>query len=106
MEKEAPHPAGWFRHDKDKLILSVHAMPGAKRTGVQGLHGEALKVRVSAPPLEGAANVELQKFLASTFAVPLRNVALIAGACSRNKRFTIQGSAINPLSLIPETARE
>jgi len=96
----------WFRRDKDKLILSVHAMPGAKRTGVQGLHGAALKVRIAAPPQDGAANVELQKFLASTFAVPLRNVALIAGACSRNKRFTIQGSTVNPLSLIPRAAQE
>ncbi len=90
----------WYRRDGDSLIVSVHAAPGAKRTGIQGLHGEALKIRVAAAPVEGAANDALQKFLAQCFHVPLRNVALVAGQSSRSKRFAIQGSTIDPASLL------
>jgi hypothetical protein len=96
----------WFRRDQDRLTLSVHAMPGARRTEIQGLHGDALKIRVAAPPVDGAANDELRKFLASTFAVPLRNIELISGASSRSKRFSVQGSSINPLSLIATIAQQ
>lgn len=93
----------WFRRESDRLLVSVHAMPGAKRTEIQGLHGDALKVRVAAPPVDGAANSELRKFLAATFAVPSKKVELIAGASSRSKRFAIGGSTVDPLSLIAET---
>ena len=90
----------WYRRDGDTLIVSVHAAPGAKRTGIQGLHGEALKIRVAAAPVDGAANDALQKFLAQCFDVPLRNVVLIAGQSSRSKRFAIQGSIIDPASML------
>jgi uncharacterized protein len=89
----------WFRYDKDCLILSVHAQPGAKRTGIQGLHGEALKIRVAAPPVDGAANDELRRFLAQTFDVALRDVDLISGPTSRAKRFAIRGSRVDPRTL-------
>ena len=89
----------WFRHDNDRLILSVHAQPGAKRTAIQGLHGGALKVRVAAPPVEGAANDELRRFLAESFAVALRDVEQISGLSSRAKRFAIRGSRVDPRSL-------
>ena len=80
-------------------------MPGAKRTGIQGLHGEALKIRVAAPPVDGAANDELCQFLAKAFSVPLRNVELISGASSRSKRFSVLGSAVDPSSLLVEIAK-
>jgi len=89
----------WFRHDNDRLILSVHAQPGAKRTAIQGLHGGALKVRVAAPPVEGAANDELRRFLAESFAVALRDVEQISGLSSRAKRFAIRGSRVDPRTL-------
>ena len=89
----------WFRHDNERLILSVHAQPGAKRTAIQGLHGGALKIRVAAPPVEGAANDELRHFLAASFAVALRDVELISGQTSRVKRFAIRGSRVDPRTL-------
>lgn len=89
----------WFRHQRDVLILSVHTQPGAKRTGIQGLHGDALKIRVAAPPVEGAANDELRRFLAESFAVPRRDVELISGQTSRAKRFAIRGSQVDPRTL-------
>ena len=89
----------WFRHDNDRLILSVHAQPGARRTGIQGLHGGALKIRVAAPPVEGAANDELRRFLAQSFDVALRDVEQLAGLTSRTKRFAIHGSRVDPRTL-------
>ncbi len=89
----------WFRRDGDKLFIAIHAQPGAKRTEVQGMHGEALKVRVSAPPIDGRANAELQRFLAQAFEVPLRDVTQTGGETSRQKRFCIAGSRVDPESL-------
>ncbi len=90
----------WFRQDGDGLVVAIHAQPGAKRTEVQGLHGDALKVRVSAPPLEGRANAELQRYLAELFGVPQRNVTQLSGETSRQKRFRIVGSAVDPASVL------
>ena len=86
--------AAWCRRLPDgTLLLAVHAQPGAKRSELAGLHGDALKVRVAAPPLEDRANEALVVFLAETLGVPRRNVALESGQKSREKRFRITGVA-------------
>lgn len=92
--------AGWFRKDGDAVILAIHAQPGAKRSEVAGLHGEALKIRLAAPPIEGKANDALLRFIAERFAVPLRNVELLRGAQSRHKMVKITGSSVAPQSLV------
>ncbi|HXF93758.1 MAG TPA: DUF167 domain-containing protein [Nitrospiraceae bacterium] len=77
-------------------ILFVHVQPKAARTEYVGLHGEALKVRVAAPPAEGAANEELCRFLAATFGLPRRAVEIGSGATGRRKRVLLRGvSAVN-----------
>jgi len=91
----------WYRRSADgTLVVRVHAQPGAKRTEVAGLHGEALKVRVAAPALEDRANEALVAFLAGRFAVPRRDVRLLSGAKSREKRFEIRGAAVQPERLL------
>lgn len=91
----------WFRREANgALTLCVHAQPGAKRTGIAGLHGEALKIRVAAPALEDRANEALIEFLAETFRVPRRAVTLVSGARAREKRFSIAGSAVDPATLL------
>jgi uncharacterized protein len=65
--------------------------PGASRTAVAGLHGDALKIRLAARPVEGAANAELVRFLAETFGVPKRDVTIEAGDASRRKRVAVRG---------------
>lgn len=78
----------------------LHVQPGAKQTTVSGLHGEALKIRLAAPPVEGRANEALLRFIADTFSVPLRNVVLKQGEQSRHKRVEVHGSLINPDSVL------
>lgn len=87
----------WHRRLADgTIVLAIHAQPGAKRTEISGLHGEALKVRVAAPALEDRANEALVEFLAKRFGVAKRDVTLVSGAKSREKRFEIHGSAVEP----------
>src|SRR5687768_8335774 len=95
--------AAWYRRAADgALELRVHAQPGARRTEVLGLHGDALKIRVAAPALEDRANEALAEFLAARLGVPRRNVALLSGARSRAKRFAIAGATLPPEALLPE----
>jgi len=58
---------------------------------VAGTHGDAIKIRLSAPPVDGAANEDLVTFLASIFAVPRRSVRILAGETSRSKVVEIDG---------------
>lgn len=88
--------AAWHRRDGATIILTLHVQPGAKRSEVAGLHGDALKVRLAAPPVEGRANEALLKFIAEKFEVPLRNVELLRGAQSRHKLVKVTGSAVTP----------
>ena len=92
--------AGWYRHKDDVITLTLHVQPGAKRCEIAGLHGEALKIRLAAPPIDGRANEALLKFIAEIFAVPLRNVELLHGSQSRHKVVAITGSQIEPESLL------
>ncbi len=90
----------WYRRNGGVLTLTLHIQPGAKRTDVAGLHGEALKIRLAAPPIEGRANEALLKFIAESFGVPLRQVELRQGGQSRHKVVAITGSTVDPESLL------
>ena len=90
----------WHRREGDTITLVLHVQPGAKRSEVAGLHGNALKIRLAAPPIEGRANEALLRFIAERFNVPLRNVELKQGAQSRHKRVEVRGSAVEPENLL------
>jgi uncharacterized protein (TIGR00251 family) len=90
----------WYRRNGDVITLTLHIQPGAKRTDVAGLHGDALKIRLAAPPIEGRANEALLKFIAEFFDVPVRQVELKQGGQSRHKVVAITGSKIEPESLL------
>lgn len=92
----------WYRINGGVITLTLHVQPGAKRTEVVGLHGEALKVKLAAPPVEGKANEALLRFLADFFAVPLREVELKQGGQSRHKVIAISSSKIDPAQLLPK----
>ena len=71
--------------------LSVRVQPRAAKSEIVGVHGEALKVRLNAPPVDGAANEELIELLAHTFAVARRSIRILAGEHSRSKIVEIEG---------------
>jgi len=86
----------WRREDGTGIILTLHVQPGAPRTAAVGAHGDALKIRLAAPPVDGKANAELLRYLADAFAVPLRNVSLVRGQTSRQKVVRIDAPARRP----------
>jgi uncharacterized protein (TIGR00251 family) len=94
----------WYQRSGDIITLTLHVQPGAKQTNVAGLHGEALKIRLAAPPIEGRANEALLRFIANHFGVPLRNVELKQGGQSRHKRIAVSGSKVEPESLLQENS--
>lgn len=89
-------PPRWLREEPGAVVLAVHVQPGAKRTEAAGTHGDALKIRLAAPPVDGKANAELVRFLAEAFGVPKRQVAILHGATSREKRVRIDSPVWRP----------
>jgi uncharacterized protein len=79
----------WLRTDGDGVILNLHIQPGAKKTEVVGLHGEALKVRLAAPPVDGKANAALVAFIAAKLGAGRTAVEVISGLASRTKRVRV-----------------
>ena len=73
------------------LTFAVRVAPRASRSEIGGEHDGALRVRIAAPPVEGAANRELTKVIAKAFKVPQGAVEIIAGTNSKNKTVRVQG---------------
>lgn len=71
--------------------LTVHVVPRARATAVVGRHGDALKIRLAAPPVDGAANTALIRFLADRLGVARSAVIIVSGGSARRKRVTIDG---------------
>lgn len=89
--------------DRDGSVeLRIHCQPRASKTEIVGLHGEAIKVRLVAPPVEGQANTELCQFLAGYFGVSRKEVEILSGMGARQKRVLIKGkTALEILDCLP-----
>jgi uncharacterized protein (TIGR00251 family) len=83
----------WLVADDRGVTLRLHIQPGAKKTEVVGMHGDALKIRLAAPPVDGKANACLLTFLAETLGVAKSAVRLVSGDTSRAKRVHVSGVA-------------
>ena len=83
----------WLTADGQGVTLRLHIQPGAKKTEVVGLHGEALKIRLAAPPVDGKANACLIAFLADRLGVARSAISLVSGETSRAKRVHVSGLA-------------
>ncbi len=89
---------GFFTPTKDGILLNLRVSPGARRTSIEGPYGEAaLKLKVAAPPVEGKANAEAERFLAQSLGVSRSDVAVIRGASSRDKVILVRGAEADTL---------
>lgn len=77
---------------KDGAILTIHIQPRASTTECVGIHGDAIKIRVAAPPVDGAANDQLIRFLARQLSVPTTSVQIHSGSGGRHKRVLVKGA--------------
>jgi uncharacterized protein len=74
------------------IVLNLHIQPRASKNEVCGVQGDALKIRLTSPPVDGAANKLCREFLAELFHVPKSAVEIISGETSRHKRVKITTS--------------
>jgi len=84
-------------HAATHCLLTIKAVPNAPRSEVVGWLGDALKVRLKSPPVDGKANAELCRYLAEVLALPKSAVALATGGASREKRLRIDGLSLAQL---------
>jgi len=82
-----------IRSGKEHLTFKVHLQPKSSRNAIAGLHGDALKITVTAAPVGGAANAMCCRYLARRLGVPKHAVEIVAGSTSRSKRLRIHCSA-------------
>lgn len=88
------------------IRLSVHVQPRASRSELAGMHGSALKVRLHASPVDGAANDALVRLLAEQLGVPVRAVRIVAGGTSRAKTVEIDGTTAAAVRALAGDANE
>ena len=87
--------------------MNVRVIPRASRNQIQGVLGDALKIRLQAPPVDGKANDALVRFLADTLNVPVRHVRLLSGETGRNKKVFLDGvDETGALARLKITGRE
>ena len=87
----------WLRETPEGVILNVRAQPRSSRAGIDGLQGDALKVRIRSAPVDGKANQELLETLADAFDLPKRAVSFKGGETSKSKRILLSGISSDTL---------
>ena len=80
-----------FKGDAGGTVLALHIQPGAKRSAVCGMYGDAVKIAIKSPPVDGKANRALCEFVADKLGAPTGAVLLVSGATGRDKRLHIAG---------------
>ena len=86
----------FITEDPRGLILKVHLQPRSSKNAVEGLHGDALKIKVKAPPVDGAANKMCIQYLAKRLGVPKSSLEIISGFTSRTKRVLLRHGGGKP----------
>lgn len=90
--------ASFLKQQGDAVLLSVKVVPRASRNEIGEPQGDELKVRVTAPPVDSAANEALVRFIAEKTGVPRGHVKLVRGETSRHKLLRIEGLTIQQIA--------
>ncbi len=84
--------SGWLRAANGRATLALRIQPGARKTEIVGPHGDALKIRLAAPPVDGKANTALIGFIAGRLGLAKSAITLISGQTSRRKVLEVAGA--------------
>jgi hypothetical protein len=95
------NPDSWYQWDEEDLLLNIRVQPKASHDEIVGPHNNALKIRITAPPVDGKANDHLVRFLAKSFGVAKSRIKLISGETGRDKKLRIRA----PTNLLPGISR-
>jgi uncharacterized protein (TIGR00251 family) len=83
--------SGYFTETPDGTVIIVKAQPRSSKSGIEGLLGDAVKVRIRCAPVDGKANRELIETLADEFGIAKSRVEFKSGETSRQKRILLRG---------------
>ncbi|RTR34598.1 DUF167 family protein YggU [Shewanella atlantica] len=81
---------------QDDLLLNLYIQPKASRDQIVGIHGEELKIAITAPPVDGKANAHLIKYLSKAFKVPKGDIVILKGQLGRHKQVKILSPRLIP----------
>ena len=81
----------WLSEHPEGTVIEVFVQPRAAKNALVGVHGAALKLKISAPPVEGRANKAAEEFFAGLLGVPKSRVGVVRGESSRHKRIVVGG---------------
>ena len=91
----------WLEERDGSVSITLRVVPRAARDGIAGvMGGEALNVRIQAPPVEGKANAYLVKFLSKQWKIPRANIEILSGETGRNKRLRISNPSAELLTML------
>jgi len=93
-----PIPDGLVTENADGVVIRIHLQPRASKTEICGIQGDELKVRVTSPPVDDAANRLCADFFAKNFKRPKSAVTIISGHKSRHKRVHLSGATLEDIS--------
>ena len=96
----------WIAETNDGVVLSLHCQPGAKASRVVGLHDDRLKLQVQAPPLENRANEALVAWLAVQLSLPRKQIEILTGQTSRQKRVLVRGATLEQVERLLATIQK
>lgn len=88
-------PEVFLTETADGVVIRIHLQPRASKTEICGIQGDELKVRVTSPPVDDAANRLCLEFFAKLFRLPKSSLEIIAGQKSRHKRLHVTGTNLN-----------
>jgi uncharacterized protein (TIGR00251 family) len=97
-----PQPSVWacLQQTATGVVVALHAQPRSSRNQIVGLKGDLLKVKLTSPPVEGAANKCCCDFLAKTFGLAKRDVSIVGGDRARHKRVLLEGLDLAEVSAV------
>lgn len=81
----------WVEERNGYLYIRIHVQPRASKNEIIGIHGDSLKIRLTSPPVEGAANSLLVEFMAKKLGIPKSRIEIAAGEKSRHKTLKVEG---------------
>jgi len=87
----------FFQAGRGGVFISLRIQPGSSRKEISGIHGEALKIKLFAPPVEGAANKALIAFLSKALGIKKTSMSIASGERSKDKRVFIEGVTVEEM---------
>ena len=91
----------YFTWQGEDLILHCHLQPKAASDEIVGVHGDRLKIRITAPPVDGKANEHIIKWFSKLFKVPKGDIEILQGELGRQKTLRIRAPRVIPQGVIP-----